>query len=175
MKYSRKISSKQKGMSTIEILFVLIVITIALAFAVQKGYSLFARQTNNTEQTNVAELIMNTRSLKSSQGYGTTGTNLVPQLVATKGIPSGLTVASNVPYNSWNGAVTVVSAGVSFTITYQDVPQDACVTLATKVAKAEGFTTRINSGTATSGEITPAVATAGCSSDSNTIAWTVSA
>lgn len=175
MKRTIKNIRAQNGMSTVEVLFILIVAAIVLFVAVQKGYSLFGRQTNNVEQSNVAELIMNTRSLKSTQGYGASGTNLVPQLIATNGIPSGLTISSNMPFNSWNGAVTVVSAGVSFTITYQNVPQDSCVMLATKVAKNQGFTTRINSGSATSGEITPAVATAGCSSDSNTISWTVSA
>ena len=165
---------KQAGASTMEILFYLIVAALVLFVAVQGGFKLFGKQTNNTEQMNVAELIINTRALKSSQGYGASGANLVPQLVATNGIPNGLTVVSNVPYNAWNGAVTVVSAGVSFTITYAAVPQDACVALATKVAKNPSFTTTINAGSAMSGEVTAATATTGCSAAANTIAWTVS-
>ncbi|OWJ89363.1 hypothetical protein B6S59_31260 [Pseudomonas sp. A46] len=174
MKNNRSFSRKQNGATTMEVLFYLIVAALVLYVVVQMGFKLFGKQTNNTEQTNVAELIINTRALKSSQGYGASGTNLVPQLLATDGIPNGLTVASNVPYNAWNGAVTVVSAGVAFTITYQAVPQDACVALATKVAKNQAFTTRINSGTALTGEVTAATATTSCSGTTNTITWTVS-
>mgnify|MGYP006176810427 CR=1 FL=1 len=174
MKYNRPFARKQNGATTMEVLFFLIVAALVLYGVVQMGFKLFGKQTNNTEQSNVAELIINTRALKSSQGYGASGTNIVPQLIATDGIPNGLTVVSNVAYNAWNGVVSVASAGVAFTITYQSVPKDACVALATKVAKNQAFSTRINSGTALTGEVTAAIATTSCSGTSNTVAWTVS-
>ncbi|HBP0736159.1 TPA: pilus assembly protein PilX, partial [Pseudomonas aeruginosa] len=53
-------------------------------------------------------------------------------------------------------------------------PQDACITLATKIAKNTFEQTKINSGTAITGEVTTAAATQACSSDSNSITWTYS-
>ncbi|MDO7919917.1 type 4 pilus major pilin, partial [Pseudomonas aeruginosa] len=55
------------------------------------------------------------------------------------------------------------------------LPQrDACITLGTKIAKNTFEQTKINSGTAITGEVTTAAATQACSSDSNSITWTYS-
>ncbi|MEB0222040.1 type 4 pilus major pilin [Pseudomonas sp. AB12(2023)] len=171
----KSLSRKQSGATTMELLFYLIVAALILYAAVQGGFKLFSRQSNNTEQENVASLIINTRALKGNTGYGTSGTNLVPVLSTTDGIPNGMTFTSGVPYNSWNGAVTVVSTGPSFTITYPTVPQDACVSLATRVAKNASITTKINSGTGVVGEISASSASTSCTDPTaNIISWTVS-
>ncbi|HHH8773357.1 hypothetical protein [Pseudomonas aeruginosa] len=48
------------------------------------------------------------------------------------------------------------------------------MTLSTKIAKNTFEQTKINSGTAITGEVTSAAATTACSSDSNSITWTYS-
>ncbi|MFH7345191.1 type 4 pilus major pilin [Pseudomonas syringae pv. tagetis] len=44
--------------------------------------------------------------------------------------------------------VTVVANGMTFTVTEAGLPQDACVTLATKIGRGQKVTTSINGGTA---------------------------
>ena len=165
---------KQAGTSNMEMLFYLILAALVLGGAIALGFKLFNKQTNNGEQANVANIIINTRALKGSQGYGTAGANLIPQLITTDGIPDGLTITGGAVYNSWNGAVTVTSTGPAFVLTYPSVPQDSCVSLATKVAKTRAYSTKINSGTAVIGEVDSATASTNCSGTTNTIAWTIS-
>lgn len=164
-------SRRQRGFLELSTLFVLIVVAIGIALAVSAGLGLMGSSDVSTEQSNVGTLIANTRKLKSSSGYGTSGTNLVSQLVTSKGVPSMSQSGSNL-YNSWNGAVTVVSGGMTFTITQNGMPADACVTLSTAISRANKVTTTINGGTAIPGEVTSATATSGCSKDSNIVAWT---
>lgn len=165
---------KQTGSSNMEMLFYLILAAILISAAIAFGLKLFNKQTNNGEQTNVANLVVNTRALKGSQGYGASGANLIPQLIITDGIPDGLTNSSGAIFNSWNGTVTVTSTGPAFVLTYSGIPQDSCVSLATKVAKTRAYSTKINSGTAIVGEIDSATAATDCSAVTNTIAWTIS-
>lgn len=166
--------NKQAGSSNMEMLFYLILAALVVGGAIALGLKLFNKQTNNGEQSNVANLIVNTRALKGSQGYGTNGANLIPQLIVTDGIPDGLTNSSGAIYNSWNGTVTLTSTGPAFVLTYSGIPQDSCVSLATKVAKTRAYSTKINSGTAVVGEVDSATASTNCSATTNTIAWTIS-
>ncbi|WP_277343878.1 type 4 pilus major pilin, partial [Pseudomonas viridiflava] len=57
-------------------------------------------------------------------------------------------------------------------VTEAGLPQDACVTLSTKIGRGQKVSTSINGGTAVNGEVSSAAATTGCSTDSNTVAWT---
>lgn len=121
---------------------------------------------------NIGILISNTRKLKASSGYGTSGTSLVSALRVSKGLPN-MSDDGTSRYNSWGGAVTVVSNGMTFTVTENGLPADACVTLATKISRGQKVTTTINAGTAVTGEVLQANATSGCSKDANVVAWTV--
>lgn len=163
---------RQRGVFSLEMMFVLIIAVVALGYIIYNGGSLMGSQDVTNEQSNIGTLIANTRKLKASSGYGTSGTSLVSQLVASKGLPNMSVNGSNL-YNAWGGSVTVVSSGMTFTITENALPQDACVTLATKISRGTKVTTAINGGTAITGEVDPGTATSGCSKDSNVLAWTV--
>ncbi len=75
-------------------------------------------------------------------------TNLIPSLIAINGVPKNMSVSSGVVYNVYGGSVTVSSTGMGFSITTSKLPQDACITLATKIAKNTFEQTKINSGSA---------------------------
>ncbi len=162
----------QRGVFSLEMMFVLIIAVVALGYIIYNGGSLMGSQDVTNEQSNIGTLIANTRKLKASSGYGTSGTSLVSQLVASKGLPNMSVNGSNL-YNAWGGSVTVVSSGMTFTITENALPQDACVTLATKISRGTKVTTAINGGTAVTGEVDPGTATSGCSKDANVVAWTI--
>jgi type II secretory pathway pseudopilin PulG len=170
-----KLMKRQKGLSAIETLFVILIATLALIGALALGYKMFGNQQNSAEQENIANLLVNARSLKGSQGYGAAATNLVPQLIAVDGVPDTMTVTAGVIYNSWGGTVTVTATTpTSFTLTANSIPQAGCVALATRVSKTAQFSTKINAVAAVVGEIGAAAASTSCISGSNTIAWTVS-
>lgn len=170
-----KFAKRQKGLSAIETLFVILIATLALIGALALGYKMFGNQQNSTEQENIANLLVNARSLKGSQGYGVAGADLVPQLIAISGVPDTMTVTAGVIYNSWGGTVTVTATTpTSFTLTAGSIPQAGCVALSTRVSKSNQFSTKINATAAVVGEIGASTASASCVVGANSIAWTVS-
>lgn len=166
-------ASRQAGYVSIEMLFVMLVVLIGVGYALFNGSALMGTSDIGNEQGNIGQLIANTRKLKGMSGYGASSTNLVPQLIAVKGVPN-MSVSGGALYNAWGGSVTVVSNGMTFTVTENGLPQDACISLASKMSRGSKATTAINSGTAITGEVDSAAATSGCSKDTgNTLAWTV--
>ncbi|EPC8433210.1 type 4 pilus major pilin [Pseudomonas aeruginosa] len=161
----------QGGFVSIEMIIVLIIIAIGVGLGLAAAAGMFS---SSEEQRNISVIAANARALKTSSGYGSSGTNLIPSLIAINGVPKNMSVSSGVVYNVYGGSVTVSSTGMGFSITTSKLPQDACITLATKIAKNTFEQTKINSGSAITGEVTTAAATQACSSDSNSITWTYS-
>lgn len=166
------IKKNQAGaFSAIEMALTLAVGVVALYAAVAYGPKLWASSDNARELENVSSLVTNVRNLKTVSGYGASSANLVPQLIAAGAVPGTMTISGTTIINTWGGSVTIVSTGYGFTVTAPSLPATACVFLATKFAATGSVTTKINSGTAVSGEITSSAATTECSSASNTIVW----
>lgn len=165
---------KQGGFTAVELIVVLIVGLGIIALAAGKMDMLFGNSNLSEEVSNVNTLFANARTLKTSSGYGTSGTNLTSQLTAVNGVPRNMSVTGGVIYNLWGGAVPVVSTGAGFTIAQQAVPQDSCIKMSTKISKGGTFgTITINANTPISGEVTSAVATTQCNSpSSNSITFT---
>lgn len=163
----------QGGFVSIEMIIVLIIIAIGVGLGLAAAAGMFSSSNANEEQRNISVIAANARALKTS-GYGSSGTNLIPSLIAINGVPKNMSVSSGVVYNVYGGSVTVSSTGMGFSITTSKLPQDACITLATKIAKNTFEQTKINSGSAITGEVTTAAATQACSSDSNSITSTYS-
>lgn len=163
---------KQQGLTLLEGL-----VWLALAGIVIAGVAAFINRSFNSsdlkdEQTALTSIMTALPELKSSSGYGASGTNLVPQLIATDAIPDQWSVQSGVPYHAWGGTVAVTSNGPTVTITATQIPQDACVKMVPRLSKGSNFqTTQIGSNAAITGEVTSATATTQCGA-SNTIAWT---
>lgn len=164
----------QGGFVSIEMIIVLIIIAIGVGLGLAAAAGMFSSSNANEEQRNISVIAANARALKTSSGYGSSGTNLIPSLIAINGVPKNMSVSSGVVYNVYGGSVTVSSTGMGFSITTSKLPQDACITLATKIAKNTFEQTKINSGSSITGEVTTAAATQACSSDSNSITWTYS-
>lgn len=163
---------KQQGLTLLEGLVWLALFGIVIA-----GVAMFINRSFNSndmkdEQTALTSVMTSLPEIKSSSGYGTSGTNLVPQLIAMDAIPAQWSVQSGVPYNAWGGTVSITSNGPTVTITATQIPKDACVKMAPRLSKGSNFqTTKIGSNTAITGEVTSAQATSQCGA-SNTIAWT---
>jgi hypothetical protein len=163
--------NKQRGFLSIDGVFWLMLIAVALGFILLLSWKMFGNTDVTIEQSNISTLIANTKKLKGSNGYGTSGQNLVPSLINVEGTGS-MGISGTSLTNQWNGAVTVVSNGMTFTISESNVPKSACIILAAGVAKGKQTTTTINGASAVTGEVMAVAASTSCSSDSNTIAWT---
>ncbi|OHE80661.1 MAG: hypothetical protein A2X76_01310 [Lysobacterales bacterium GWF1_69_6] len=166
--------NKQQGLTLIEALVWIILSILVIAGAAAGIAKAFGANETRTEADHITSIIVSTKTLRSSGGYGASGTDLVPALIATNAIPKTMTVVSGVPKNAWDGTVTVASTGPGFTITYPTVPQAACIELATKISRGGAVTTKIGTGTAIVGEVPTATATTQCASPSaNSLAFTV--
>lgn len=165
---------KQQGLTLIEALVWIILSILVIAGAAAGIAKAFGSNETRTEADHITNIIVSTKTLRSSGGYGTSGANLVPSLIATNSIPKTMPVIGGVPKNAWDGSVTVVSTGAGFTVTYPTVPQDACIELATKISRGGAVTTKIGTGTAIVGEVPTATATTQCASPTaNSLVFTV--
>jgi len=163
---------RQQGWGILETMIVLIIGVAGLSAVMYNGGTLFGSSDASLEQDNLGILFSSTRKLKASSGYGAAGTDLIPQLIAIKGLPN-MSLSGTSVYNKWGGAVTITSNGMTFVITDAGLPSEACVTLATKIGRSQNATTSINSGTAAAGEVLPSTATTACSKsgNGNTVSW----
>ncbi|MEE9681879.1 type 4 pilus major pilin [Pseudomonas moraviensis] len=164
-------SPKQGGFGALEVMIAIAVGIFAIIGAIAWYSKLTNTSNNNEELQNVSSLITNTRQLKTQSGYGPTGTNLIPVLIAGEGIPENMQKSGSTVSNLWGGAVTNVSTGSGYNMTYAGVPDSNCIFLATKSANSNSLTIRINGGTAITGEVTSIAATSACTSGTNTLSW----
>lgn len=164
-------SAKQGGFGALEVLIALVIGMFIVIAAVGWMTKLSNTANNNDELSNISTLITNTRMLKTSSGYGPSGTDLIPILIKSGGIPDIMQRTDTTVSNVWDGAVTMVSSGPSVTLTYAKIPEASCIFLATKAAGSGSVTTSINGGTAIVGEVTAVDASTSCSGEDNTVAW----
>lgn len=165
-------SQNQHGAGAIELLVFLFVSILVVVAGVAWWNSLTSRANNQGELENIASLMTSVRSLKTASGYGPTGGNLVPVLTNGGGIPETMQLSGTSVFNVWGGAVTVASTGTGYTLTYAGVPAAACIFLAAKAPNSGGLSSlKINGGQALVGEVSAVNASAGCTTDSNTLAW----
>lgn len=164
-------SSKQAGFGALETMIAIVVGLVTVLGAVAWYSKLTNTANNNSEIENVSSLITNTRQLKTSSGFGASGTDLIPILVKNEGIPETMQKTTTTVFNVWGGAVTNVSTGTGYTLTYAAVPESNCIFLATKSTNSKSLSLRINGGTAIVGEVTAIAANTACSGASNTLAW----
>lgn len=157
--------------------FILAILVIAYAFT--QGGSLFNRNDASTEYTNAGEILSNVRSMLKTNGiYNfSSAANMTGALIEFGGAPGGMTIVGTKASgtatlaNLWGGAVTVqpvATAGgqkSSFSLTYNAVPQEACITLATKLsADSNVVATKVNS-TTTNGVVDTSAVGTQCTAD----------
>lgn len=161
---------KQQGLTFPELL---IAIAIGIIFLMNVP-SMFSKGSvvanNSVENDNIQSLITSIRGLRTSSGYGASGTDLMPSLLNSGGVPESMTKPTTTTLaNTWGGSITAVSTGTGYTLTYSGVPRANCVQLA--IRTPSNLSLSINSGSAITGEVTTAAANSGCSNDSNSLAW----
>lgn len=158
--------------------FILALLVVAYAF--MQGGGLFNRNDASTEYTNAGEILSNARSmLKTSGIYNfASADTMTGALIEFGGAPGGMSIVGTKSagtaklVNVWGGAVTVqpvTTAGgqkSSFSLTYNAVPQEACVTLATRLSAGPNIVATKVNGTTTNGAVDTSNVGAQCKADS---------
>lgn len=167
--------SRQRGASLLEGIAYLGIAAIVVLGAV----SLLTGAFTSAQSNRVAEEVVSIRTsvkklyMGQSSGYGATGFDLMPVLVASKVLPTTISVATGATTatNSWGGAVTVTgNNGNQFDIAYASVPQDACINI---LSGASGWSNITGSaGQVPAIPVTPAGAQTACAAGLNLITWT---
>lgn len=163
----------QAGVSLVELVIGMVILG-AIVIAIL-GVARGARGSSKvaTESQNYNALIECARNMKSAGTYGASGTNLMPAAINRQCIPTTMPVTGTTVSNPFGGAVTLVSTGTGFTLSTAALPQEVCGGVATDLSQSGAYSTKLNGGTAITGPISVAQADAGCSTATNTIAWTI--
>jgi len=165
---------RQHGASLLEGIAYLGIAAIVVLGAISLLTGAFSSAKSNQATEEVIGLRTAVRKLYMGQTYPTTG--VVATLITAKAAPGTLAQDSGAGTlkNSWGGTVDIAGSGTGFTITYNAVPQDVCVSM---LSGANGWTqVQANAGTAiTDFPVTANAATTACSSaTSNTVVYTSS-
>ncbi|CAH5302197.1 MULTISPECIES: type 4 pilus major pilin [Enterobacteriaceae] len=124
-----------------------------------------------SEIQGITTIMQEMRQLRNSTGYGTS--DYVPALAGSLG--KSVTVTSGKLYNKSGGDITVVGAGVGFTVTTTKLSQSDCIKLATTLSGADVTTTKINNGSSFTGEVPTVSAQTACTAgNTNSLAFTTS-
>jgi hypothetical protein len=181
---TNKTDSVHRGWLGLEAGGVLLLIMVGTVLALILVASLFSKNDTSTELSN-AQFIMNqTRGLLKSKGnYDfSSSTKMTGTLIQFGGIPSGMTIngtaqsGTATAVNVWGGDVTVSPEKVNgstnnkgFSLTYKNVPQEACVTLATKMSETSLVSELSITGTNNVGGVTAEKAGTQCKADNGSV------
>lgn len=168
-----------RGVLSIELVIILAVIVIMVIYIFANSGSLFRKNDTTMELGNAQEIMTQTRTLLKTQGgyEFSDAAKMTGTLVQFGGVPNSMTLVgdkssgSATVINTWGGSVTVQAEASSggnntgFSLTYESVPQEACVTMATKMSQTTVVSETSINGTATVGAVTAANAGSQCQAD----------
>jgi hypothetical protein len=173
----------QGAITLIEATMYIVLALVILSIAVTQGGGLFNRNDASTEYNYAAELLTNTRTMLKTAGIYdfSSADTMTGALIQFGGAPANMKVVGTKSsgtaklQNLWGGAVTVqpvATAGgqkSSFSLTYAAVPQEACITLATKISAAPSVVSTLVNGTTTNGQIAASAVGAQCTADNGSV------
>ncbi|WP_337263670.1 MULTISPECIES: type 4 pilus major pilin [unclassified Serratia (in: enterobacteria)] len=171
------------AITLLEAAIYIVIALVILTVAITQGGGLFNRNDASTEYNNAAELLTNTRTLMKTAGIYdfASAEAMTGAMIQFGGAPANMTVVgtkssgSATLQNLWGGAVTVqpvATAGgqtSSFSLTYEAVPLEACITLATKLSAAPSIVTTQVNGTTTHGPVAASAIGAQCTADNGAV------
>ncbi|EAN8329035.1 pilus assembly protein PilX [Salmonella enterica] len=173
-------AQQAKGWGMLEQITIALAVIVVIALVLGSVYLLRSRTNVASESSNVQTIITSTQGLlKGTDGYTfTSAAKMTGALIQMGGVPKSMTIRGTPSsgtatlYNTWGGSVTVspsTTAGFNngFTVTYEKVPQDACIQLATQISRTglvNGIT--LNATAHSDGKVTTEQASAQCTADS---------
>lgn len=188
---SRRSAVHRGALTLPEAIIVSAVAMIIIVTVYASGGGLFRSADYSEEMSNSSEIMTNTRSMLKTGGtyQFSSAATMTGALVQFGGIPGSMAVIgtkgsdSASVNNRWGGSVTVQpvsTAGgqkTAFSLTYTQVPQEACAQMAQKLSGANNVASTAINGSTTSGAVSSSVAGSQCTADSgstgtNTLVFT---
>ncbi len=183
--------SPHRGWAIMENGTIAILVVIVVAVVVGMLWGLWGKKDVAVETSNIQSIVSSTRGyLKGNGGYSfTSGTTMTGTLIQIGGVPKGMTVQGDSTsgtatlWNSWGGQVVVAPVASNgfnngFSVTYPQIPQDACIAMAQQLGAGAFSSITINSTQHTNGIVTAETAGKECTKNSgttgqNTLVFTV--
>jgi len=177
-------STLHRGFLSLEMMGVLAIIAVAIVLAVGAVSSLFNKSTINDEMSNVQALVTQSRGLLKTQGEYpfSNGAKMTGTLVQFGGVPGNMTINGDKSKgearitNGWGGEVMIAPEKVQgsvnnkgFSVTYKNVPQEACSMMATKLSGSAMIQEISISGSHNVGVVTAEKAGAQCKPDNGSV------
>nr|WP_160174242.1 type 4 pilus major pilin [Erwinia amylovora]CDM08093.1 PilS [Erwinia amylovora] len=188
---SRRSAVHRGALTLPEAIIVSAVAMIIIVAVYASGGGLFRNADYSEEMSNSSEIMTNTRSMLKTGGtyQFSSAATMTGALVQFGGTPGSMAIigtkgsGSASVNNRWGGSVTVQpvsTAGgqkTAFSLTYTQVPQEACAQMAQKLSGANNVASTAINGSTTSGAVSSSVAGSQCTADSgstgtNTLVFT---
>ncbi|KAA1195736.1 type 4 pilus major pilin [Photorhabdus heterorhabditis] len=147
-KQDRMVRAPERGWAILENGAVALVVIAVITVVLGGIYMLYDRKDAVVETTNLQTIISSTQGLmKGSGGYEFSHADrMTGVLIQLGGVPKSMTVRGDTTvgnatlWNTWGGQVKVGPSSTGgfnngFTVTYERVPQSACVSLATGMSR----------------------------------------
>ena len=173
-----------RGVNSLDASITVVAIIVILAVLLGFYYSLSKSSASGTELTNIQSLMTNTSSmLKTRNGYVDVS---IDALYRAGGVPSAMSydMSGGTLNNTWGGEVkvatgtgssgaTVSNENLAFTLTYEKVPESACVNIANQLSRTGAIAGITVNGSVVDKDDSIADITGYCSDeDDNTLAFT---
>jgi hypothetical protein len=156
---------RQAGIGALEYIAIAAFFVVVLGGVLARSGMLSFTTNNVAENGAISALWQSVKSnVKSAAGYGPTGTNLIPVLKDTTGIPANLPFDGTNLQNTYGQNYTIVSTGSGFTLTDPGISKADCIKILVQQSSNGNWNTGIlvNSGSATTGAIPTATAQTAC-------------
>lgn len=146
------------------------VIFLVLGIVAAVGYTVYSKFWAVNETNVISNIINEVRNMgEGNGGYGTANYNQA--IINSEAISSKVKYSGTTIYNHSGGTITVVGANTGFTVTSTGLSKKDCINMSSQLGTADMASTKINS-TSVTGVVSTIAATAACTSDSNTVAFT---
>ncbi|CAI1007202.1 type 4 pilus major pilin [Serratia quinivorans] len=128
---------RQQGFTALELIIVLVVGFSIIALSASKISALFSSSANAEAASNILSISTEMMALKSSNGYGADGDDMVPLLIQMKSIPKNMSITGDKLFNQWGKEITipVINSGAGYSINYQGVPAENCTKIGQQLLK----------------------------------------
>lgn len=167
---------RQAGIGALEYIGIALFFVVVLGGVLARSALLSFTNNNVAENGAISALWQSIKAnVKSSAGYGATGTNLIPVLNDTNGLPANLTYDGTNLENTYGQAYAITSTGMGFQISDPGITKADCIKIVVQQASNGNWNAGITvNGAVLTGAVATATAQTNCSAAANTIVFATS-
>ncbi|WP_157131286.1 type 4 pilus major pilin [Burkholderia pseudomallei] len=167
---------KQAGIGALEYIGIALFFVVVLGGVLARSALLSFTNNNVAENGAISALWQSIKTnVKSSAGYGAAGTNLIPVLSATNGLPANLTFDGTNLENTYGQPYAITSTGMGFQVSDPGITKADCIKIVVQQASNGNWNAGITvNGATLNGAVPTATAQTNCSGSTNTVIFATS-